>query len=196
MHLRARYIRGVMGIKAINLKCTVAAFLLLVMNSLPLAAQDDVKSLLDQLKDAEPVKAKQLERAVQAEWSKTGSASMDLLLKRGRDAMDAGDYAAAIEHFSALTDHAPDFAEGWHMRATAFYQSDLYGPALDDLQTALVLNPDNYNAIFGFGVILEELGDMERAYQAYQRVRAIHPHHSEVTTAIQRLENGVLGQSL
>ena len=82
------------------------------------------------------------------------------------------------------------------MRATAFYQYDLYGPALGDLRKALVLNPDNYNAMFGFGVILEELGDTDRAYQAYLRVRAIHPHHSEVTTAIQRLENGVLGQSL
>jgi len=36
---------------------------------------------------------------------------MDLLLQRGQEAMDNEDYEAAIEHFTALTDHAPDFAE-------------------------------------------------------------------------------------
>lgn len=196
MHLRARYIGCVMGIKTINLKYIVAAFLLLVMYSIPLRAEENVGSLLLELKDAEPGKAAQIDRAVQAEWSKTGSASMDLLLKRGRDAMDDGDYSAAIEHFTALTDHAPDFAEGWHMRATAYYQADLYGPAMADLQMALSLNPDNYNAIFGLGVMLEELGYTDRAYNAYSLVRAIHPNHAEVSSALDRLERDVLGQSL
>ena len=196
MYLRARYIGSVMGIKTINLKYIVTALLLLVMYSIPLQAEENVGSLLLELKDAEPGKAAQIDRAVQAEWSKTGSASMDLLLKRGRDAMDDGNFSAAIEHFSALTDHAPDFAEGWHMRATAYYQADLYGPAMADLQMALALNPDNYNAIFGLGVVLEELGYTDRAYNAYTLVRAIHPNHAEVSNALDRLERDVLGQSL
>ena len=37
---------------------------------------------------------------------------MDLLLGRGNEALEAEDYPTAIEHFSALIDHAPDFAEG------------------------------------------------------------------------------------
>ena len=58
---------------------------------------------------------------------------------------------AAIEHLTALTDHAPDFAEGWHARATAYFRAVLLGPAMDDLQRALVLNPDNFDAVFGLG---------------------------------------------
>lgn len=46
----------------------------------------------------------------------------------------AEDYATAIEHLTALTDHAPNFAEGWHTRATAFYLIDEYGLALADLR--------------------------------------------------------------
>ena len=38
---------------------------------------------------------------------------MDLLLERGRKAMSEGDTNTAIEHLTALTDHAPNFAEGW-----------------------------------------------------------------------------------
>lgn len=196
MWLRARYITLTMGIKLINLKCIVAAVMLPVMFSLPLQAAESVADLLLKLKDADPAQAIQLDRAVQAEWSKTGSASMDLLLKRGRDALEIEDYDAAIEHLTALTDHAPDFPEGWHLRATAYYHSNLYGPALADLQTALMLNPDNYNAIFGLAVMLEEFGDTQRAHDAYSRVHAIHPNHSEVSNALARLERDVIGQSL
>ncbi|MEP2030225.1 MAG: tetratricopeptide repeat protein [Paracoccaceae bacterium] len=196
MCLHARYITLVMGIKLINLKPIVAALAIPVMFSLPLQAAESVDELLLKLRNAEAAQAIQLDRAVQAEWSKTGSASMDLLLKRGRDALEVKDFPAAIEHLTALTDHAPDFPEGWHLRATAYYQSDLYGPALADLQTALRLNPDNYNAIFGLAVMLEELGDKQRAYEAYTRVRDIHPNHSELSEALARLERDVSGQSL
>jgi hypothetical protein len=48
-----------------------------------------------------------IEREIWNEWSKSGSPAMDLLLQRGRDAMEAGDMTAAIEHLTALVDHAP-----------------------------------------------------------------------------------------
>ena len=196
MYLHARYITLVMGIKLINLKPIVAALAMIVTFSLPLQAAETVDELLNKLRNAEAAEAIQLDRAVQAEWSKTGSASMDLLLKRGRDALEVGDITAAIEHLTALTDHAPDFPEGWHLRATAYYQAGLYGPALGDLQTALRLNPNNYNAIFGRAVMMEELGDKQRAHEFYMRVRAIHPNHTELTEALARLERDALGQSL
>ena len=121
---------------------------------------------------------------------------MDLLFRRGREAMEQQDLQAAIEHFTALTDHAPDFAEGWHARATAYFHADLYGPAVADLERALALNPNNYRAIFGLGTILETFGDEKRAYEAYLRAKAIHPHFEDVTDALDRLRTGVEGQTL
>ena len=82
---------------------------------------------------------------------------MDLLLQRGQEAMEAGDLDAAIEHFTALTDHAPDFAEGWNARATAFFQDERYGPALADIERTLALNPDHFGALMGLAMILEQL---------------------------------------
>ena len=61
----------------------------------------------------------QIEDAIIAEWSRSGSAAMDLLLTRGLSALGEDDIDLALEHFTALTDHAPDFAEGWNARATA-----------------------------------------------------------------------------
>ncbi|MEE4186926.1 MAG: tetratricopeptide repeat protein, partial [Roseobacter sp.] len=126
----------------------------------------------------------------------SGSAAMDLLLKRGRDALEEEDNERAIEHLSALTDHAPDFAEGWHLRATAFYRAGLYGPALDDLERALALNPNNFNAIFGLAVMMQEFGDLARAAEAYDRVLALHPHHEQAKEAKERLAGQGIGQTL
>ncbi len=170
------------------------------MYSLPgLAGQDDETDqgvLLEQLAQADQVQALRIDRKLQALWSASGSASMDLLLQRGRDALEAGQTRAAIEHLTALTDHAPGFAEGWQARAAAYFEAGLYGPALSDLEHALALNPMNYNAIFGLGTIFETFGDKKRAYEVYRRVLAINPFHKEVTKALERLKPEIEGTTL
>jgi tetratricopeptide (TPR) repeat protein len=156
----------------------------------------DEAELLRQLADADEAGAKRIDRQLQALWSQSGSPAMDLLLKRGRDAMEVQDTRTAIEHLTALTDHAPEFAEGFHMRASAYFSAELLGPAIADLERALALNPNNYNAIYGLGAILETLGDEARAYQAYERVIALHPYHAEATAGIERLRIGIEGRAL
>lgn len=191
---------NVMSIEHLKFKVTVAAIALIVTLCLPVYAQNadltDETVLLKQLAIADEAEARRLERQLQAIWRKSGSASMDLLLKRGLDAIEVGEFTVAIEHLTALTDHAPEFAEGFSVRARAYFAADLLGPAMLDLETALALNPNNYNAILGLAAILETFGDQKRAYEAYSRVLAIHPHHHVVTDALERLRPQVLGKTL
>lgn len=190
----------VMGIAITNLKGTVAALAVLVMFSTSGGAQQadsrDENALLRQLAQATPEQAIGLDRQLQALWSQSGSASADLLLERGREALDDGDIEAAIEHLTALTDHAPEFAEGWHARASAFFGIDRFGMAAADLEHALTLNPNNYQAIYGLGLIFEVVGKPDQALEAYSRALAIHPHHEEVTNAMNRLKPQVEGKAL
>lgn len=188
--------RRVMGMKFINLKCIVAAFAAIVMYSLPASAEDAAVPLLEELRTAPEEEAARIEREIALVWGRSGSAAMDLLLKRGRDALRDEDVTAAIEHLTALTDHAPDFAEGWHARATAYYSAGLLGPALDDLQRALTLNPNNFNAIFGLGIMFQEFGDLARAEMAFRQVLALHPHHENAKTALDQLKRSGIGQTL
>ncbi|MFK7751372.1 MAG: hypothetical protein AB8B51_02370 [Sedimentitalea sp.] len=208
-----------MSVNQSNRKGIVATCLLLVMFSLPLGAQvsdpdadvapaappaeavpapdlQDETELLAALATADLAESRKFDRQLQALWSKSGSPSLDLLLKRGRDAMEVENTRAAIEHLTALTDHAPDFAEGWHARASAFFNADLFGPAMADLERALSLNPNNYNAIYGLGAILETFGDEKRAYEAYKRASDLHPHHEDISKALVRLELRVRGKAL
>lgn len=185
-----------MGIKTLLRYPIVAAIVLTVGNSIPALAQGDVPTLLDQLQTADAGQAAQIERELERTWSQSGSVAMNLLLERGRKAMEAQDFVTAIDHFTALTDHAPDFAEGYHARATAYYQSGRYGPALDDLWHALALNPNNYNAAFGLGVMLQEFGDNIGAAKAYARVLELNPAHESAKDALMRLEADGIGRAL
>ena len=185
-----------------NLKPIVAAVFAIVMYSLPLVGQQALPGpsaldgLYDKLASASPAEAKGLEREIRLEWRKTGSPAMDLLLKRGREALERGDYAVAVEHLTALTDHAPDVAEGYRARARAYFRTDQIGPALADLEQALRLDPRHYEAAHGLAVVLEELGRAQQAYRAYQLVLSIHPHYDPAAEAVTRLKTQVEGLKL
>ena len=124
-------------------------------------------------------------------WRRSGSPAMDLLLKRGQMALAEEDFSAAIEHFTALVDHAPNFAEGWNARATAYFSAGLYGPSLADIRQTLALEPRHFGALSGLGLILEEMGEKVGALAAYRAVLTIHPYREDVHEAIARLERAL-----
>ncbi|WP_420712561.1 tetratricopeptide repeat protein [Frigidibacter sp. RF13] len=131
-----------------------------------------------------------------AEWEKSGSPAFDLLLKRGQEAMEAGDFDAAIEHLTALTDQAPEFAEGWNARATAFFLEGRFGPSVSDIEHVLALEPRHFGAISGLGLILQELGRKEQALKAFRASLAIHPHQDGISQAAEALEQELSGTEL
>ena len=121
---------------------------------------------------------------------------MDLLMRRGKDAMDDAAYGAASDHFSALVDHAPEFSEGYYGRASAYYFLGLVGPALDDLRQTLSMNPRHFEAMRGLGIIMEDLGRPKDALEIYQMILAINPQSAEVQASEARLQLQLEGQSL
>ncbi len=124
-------------------------------------------------------------------WGQSGSPSIDLLLERGKAALAGEENEAAIEHFTALIDHAPGFAEGWNSRATAYFNAGLLGPSLADIRQALALEPRHFGALAGLGVILEEMGFEKEALHAFHEVLRIHPNRDDVQEAIDRLEMAI-----
>jgi tetratricopeptide (TPR) repeat protein len=152
--------------------------------------------LFQQLQTATDEEAGQITNNIWIEWSKSGSPAMDLLLKRGREAMAAGHPDLAIQHFTALIDHAPNFAEGYNARATAYYQAGDLGPSVSDIAKTLTLNPRHFGALSGLGSIFEQLDQPEKALEVYKAVLAINPHLADVRDAVKRLEDAVGGQNL
>lgn len=160
------------------------------------AGADPLAPLFRQLAEASDEGWRAAESDILRAWSRSGSASMDLLLKRGEAALDAGDFDAAIGHLTALTDHAPDFATGFHLRAVAYAFRGDFGPAAADLARALQLEPRHFPALTQLGAMLEEMGDQQRALAAYQASLAIHPHQQDALDAVARLTADLEGTAL
>lgn len=152
--------------------------------------------LFMRLQDADPEDWIEIEGDIQFIWGHSGSDSMDMLLERGLQAMMDGEFPKAIEHLSALIDHAPDFAEGWNTRATAYYMMDEYGLSIEDLRQTLARNPRHFGALAGLGMIFEELDNPEGALQAYLAAQAVHPHLSNINEAVIRLSQELTGVAL
>jgi tetratricopeptide (TPR) repeat protein len=181
----------------------VAALLAAVWFSLlaPVSAYAETESpeldqLFERLKQPVLPEWQTIEGDILIRWSRSGSAAADLLLTRGRQALDAGDLPAAIEHFTAVIDHAPDFAEGYNMRATAYYLGGEFGPSIADIEATLALNPRHFGALSGFGMILEELGMPEKALEAYRAAQALHPHQEGVNQSIDRILREIEGTGI
>ena len=179
------------------LKSAVAAFAVAAAAAAAQeAAEDPLADLFGALRTAEGEAARAIEVKIIEEWSNSGSPAMDLLLERGREAMEKEDWELAIDHFSALVDHAPEFAEGWNARATAYFQAGRLGQSLADIRQTLELNPRHFGALSGLGVIMEELGEEEAALQAWRGVEELSPNRPDLEQTLERLERETLGQTL
>lgn len=185
-----------MGILGNLFQYIVTASVVLVGFCLPSLADPTVDELLESLRTASPEEARRIDREITAQWSRSGSAAMDLLLRRGREALEEDEVEAAIEHFTALTDHAPEFAEGWHGLARAYFEAELYGPTLDALGHVLALNPDHYPALFGLGVMFQQFDDTARAEAAFREVLSLNPHHEQAKQALEGLKVEGIGHTL
>ena len=179
------------------LKHVVAAICASVALTGPVFADDvELEALHEGLLNAGEADAEQISGRIYEIWSQSGSDAMDLLLERGRDALTEGDTKLAIEHFTALADHAPDFAEAYNGRATAYFQAGKYGLSLEDIRRTLQLNPRHFGAMSGLALILEEIDRPEDALAAWREVEAINPNQQGLAEALVRLERQVEGRKL
>lgn len=180
----------------LSIKSAVAAILLTTGFAAAQMSDAELDPLFEALQDAEGEAAAQIEAKIWEEWSRSGSDSMDFLLERGRKALEAENIPRAIEHFSALIDHAPDWAEAYNGRATAYFQAGRYGPSLSDIRDTLRLNPRHFGALGGLALILEELGETTGALEAYRAVADLYPNREGLAETIKRLEREVEGESI
>ena len=152
--------------------------------------------LYQKLSNATQTESVLLEKEIRFLWQQSGSNVVDLLLKRAQNAQNRLEHGLAAEHFTAVIEMAPDFSPAWTGRASAYLALELHGPALSDLEHALSLDPQNFEALTGLGVVLEQINAPELALRAYDEVLAIHPHLEQVITARSRVAETVSGLPL
>ncbi|MEO0682146.1 MAG: tetratricopeptide repeat protein [Pseudomonadota bacterium] len=161
---------------------------------LPEEREARLDALFDRLAAAEDGPHERVEQEILRVWAQSGSATADLLLQRGRDALGQEDAVRAIAHAGAALDHFPDFAEAWNLRATAFFTLGRYGQALADIEQVLAREPRHFGALSGLGIILEQVGREQDALAAYREAARWNPHMQRVNDAVDRLAPKVDGR--
>lgn len=158
--------------------------------------EDRLDTLFTRLAEAEGENWQRIQSDIWRLWSQSGSPSMDLLLRRAQEAMEAGQPELALRFLDDLVRLAPDFAEGWNKRATVHFRLGEYGRAVADIEHVLALEPRHFGALSGLAMILERLGNDQGAYQAYSEALEVHPNLPGAAEAIERLAPEVQGREL
>ena len=188
------------------MKATTVKLFVLVLSVLAwvqptgsLADQTDprLNPLFEQLKASQsPAAAQALERLIWEIWLESDQNSINILMRQGVQAMQTGDFATAYDHFSAIVELEPDFAEGWNKRATVLYlMGDLDG-SVDDVKRTLALEPRHFGALSGLGLINDALKDAEAALEAYEAALAVHPHLGTAQIRVEQLKKDLDGRKI
>jgi Tfp pilus assembly protein PilF len=93
-------------------------------------------------------------------------------------------YDIAETRLSRLLRRAPDFAEGWHKRATLYYLLGRDQECLEDIGRTLELEPRHFAAMMHFGEILLGAGAPLEARFAFYAALTIHPHLPRARAAL------------
>lgn len=158
---------------------------------------ENLDPLFRELANAEyPETAQQLEREIWRAWLDSGDEAVDEELRAGIRAMQSGRIDTAIERFSKVVEMAPEFAEGWNKRATAYYLNDELAKSMLDIQKTLSLEPRHFGAISGMGLIFLQRGDERAALDAFEEVLKIHPMAPGAGKHAKRLREKLDGEEI
>lgn len=94
-------------------------------------------------------------------------------LDEGIARYQAGRYADALPFFLQATAQRPDDARGWIWLGANYVQLQRWNEAVQALQRAIALDPQNAAAHLLLGVALTRLGQPEQARAAFERARTL-----------------------
>jgi tetratricopeptide (TPR) repeat protein len=177
-----------------------AAFLLALL--LPVTAMatptpPSLDALFGQLKRAGSTdEAKPIEEKIGGIFLQSGSASIDLLMTRAQAAIEGGDKDTAKQLLEAVNGLAPNYAEGWHLRASLQRTMNDDAGAMTSLERTIILNPRQFAALYELGNMLEDYGNKAGALKLYRKALELDPQLDGAQKHIDALTRTVNGQDI
>lgn len=158
---------------------------------------DSVNKLLNDLKrERDPQAAQRIASRLFTLWSKSDSATVNLLLEWADTAIKEKRNAAALDFLDQAITLAPDFAGAWNKRATLHYTLGEQRKSMADINRVLALEPRNFGALAGMASILREAGRKEMALRAWERYLEIYPTDRQAQEVVTTLSEELAGSRL
>ena len=89
--------------------------------------------------------------------------------------------------FTDVIARAPEFAEGWNKRATAYYMMGELDRSLADCEEVVKRNPVHFGALSGFGLIYLQKEDLPKAAEYFEKALAVDPTLVQVKSVLERI---------
>lgn len=160
-------------------------------------ARKRMDALFDALaKAGSEEEAQPIEAQIVTLFLQSGSASVDLLMSRGAEALQGGDVGTARKLFASVTDIAPDYAEGWHQRGRIEAVAGDDEAAMVSLEKAVTLNPRQFQAYAELAGMLEDYGDKTAALAMYRKAQSLDPNLDDVARHVRELTRAVEGERI
>lgn len=158
------------------------------------AKLDDLFVKLAEREDEES--ANLVAEEIVAIWMESGSASVNLLLRRGSEASAKGNPKLARKMYNHAVDLEPDFAEAWARSARLALTQKDYNRALNESLKALELEPRHFYTLWNLGNVLEVLNRPDEALETYREANRLYPELKVVKERLQSLEIEIGGTVL
>ncbi len=158
------------------------------------ARLDDLFVKLAEREDEES--ANLVAEEIMAIWTESGSASVNLLLRRGSEASAKGDPKLARKMYNHAVDLAPDYTEAWARSARLALTQKQYNRALNESLKTLALEPRHFYSLWTMGNVFEVLNRPDDALEAYREANRIYPELKAVKDRLGELETEVEGTVL
>ena len=154
-------------------------------------------SLYRQLKRArDHDQAAGLARRIDEQLDASPSATVSLLISWSDDAENEGRNAAALDFLSEAIALRPDEPAAYRKRAVLHFTHGALFRAMDDLRTALKLEPRDFSAMGLMATILERTGHDEAALDVWRRYLVFYPADREISGYVERVENEMAGKRI
>ena len=141
-------------------------------------------ALVQALHDPDVTVRNEAHDSLWAIWHRSGDPAIDARLAEGITLMQSGSLPEAIAVFTDVIARAPDFAEGWNKRATAYYLMGDLDRSLADCEEVVKRNPAHFGALSGFGLIYLQKDDLPRAAEYFEKALAVDPTLIQVEAAL------------
>jgi tetratricopeptide (TPR) repeat protein len=157
-------------------------------------SESDLDVLFKRLRETRDAsEAEMIEVAILHAWAESGQADVDALMLEGLKALHDTEVEVAEAMFDEVVRMAPQFAEGWNMRATVRWLKDDYRAAIEDIRHVLVLEPRHFAALNLLGRIFSELGREQLALRVFEKALEINPHLEDAQEQMEGLREQVAG---
>jgi tetratricopeptide (TPR) repeat protein len=175
------------------LRTCLAALLGLMLGANVLAQTSGSSTMLDTLfaklqTATDPTAIQSLEAAIWEQWIMVSEGSQRELMMRGIVEMQQHQLKQSVETFSKLIEIAPDLAEAWNKRATAYWLLGDFPASLNDICETVKREPRHFGAYSGLGMIRAEMGEYPRAVAAFELAKKHNPHIVGIDDEIARLK--------